>query len=241
MLLLPAPPEKMLSASSKPIVFDPYARRRARVRVPRWLLLLLLGVAAGVGGVLFVQQRYLPPRLSAPESSQLRADFASADAERTRLRGVLAETEHSLKTALDDRKHGIEELAASQDAIQRLRGEVDSLVAFLPSGPRGGAVQVRAARFTVEGGNLVYDVVLSRDRAGGKALAGVLQLVVAGAAGRGTQTTVPLRPVAISVGSHESLHGGLPLPDGFSPRQVTIKVLDRPDGKLLGMRVMHVS
>ena len=58
---------------------------------------------------------------------------------------------------------------------------------------------------------------------------------------RGPDTSIPLKPFAISVGSHESLRGDVPLPDGFSPRETTIKVLDRPDGKLLGMRVMHVQ
>src|SRR5438270_716687 len=77
--------------------------------------------------------------------------------------------------------------------------------------------------------------------AGGKHLPGVMQFVVAGANSRGPDTSIPLKPFAISVGSHESLRGDVPLPDGFSPRETTIKVLDRPDGKLLGMRVMHVQ
>jgi hypothetical protein len=46
--------------------------------------------------------------------------------------------------------------------------------------------------------------------------------------------------VAVSVGPYETLRGTLPLPDGFRPRQTTIHVLDRPDGKLLGMRVINV-
>ena len=33
----------------------------------------------------------------------------------------------------------------------------------------------------------------------------------------------------------------LPLPEGFNPRQTTIHVRDRVDGKLLGMRVMYVK
>lgn len=227
--------------SFKPVVFDPYGQRRSRVRLPRWLVLLLLGVTVGAGGVLFVQKRYLPPRLSAAESAQLRSAFAQADAERTQLKTQLAQAAQRLQAAMDGRKSLDFELAASHDTVERLRGDVASLVASLPPDPRGGVVQVRAARFTVDGGNLVYDVVLSRERADGKALAGVMQLVVAGANGRGARTVVPLKPVAISVVSHESLRGDLPLPDGFNPRETTIKVLDRPDGKVLGMRVMHVG
>ena len=84
-------------------------------------------------------------------------------------------------------------------------------------------------------------MVLSRERAGAKPLAGVMQLVVAGSAKRGPETSLKPSPVAISVGQVESVRGGVPLPDGFDPRQATIHVLDRPDGKLLGMRVINVK
>jgi hypothetical protein len=33
----------------------------------------------------------------------------------------------------------------------------------------------------------------------------------------------------------------VPLPEGFQPRETTVRVLDRADGKLLGMRVLHVN
>src|SRR5439155_11951312 len=50
---------------SKAVIFEPYGRRRSRRTVPRWLVLLLSGIVVGAGGVVFVQERYLPPRLSA--------------------------------------------------------------------------------------------------------------------------------------------------------------------------------
>jgi hypothetical protein len=214
---------------SKPVVFDRYASRRRRWRGPGWLGLLLAGVGAG----------YLPPRLSAGESATLRSSYEQADAERLRLRGELAQTAKRLDAALAERKTMADELSASRQDVERLRSEAAFLVAALPPDPRGGAIQVRAARFTVEGRQLMYDVVLTRERSGGRPLSGVMQFVVAGGGGR--ESTVALKPVAISVASHESLRGGLPLPEGFQPRETTIKLLDRIDGKLLGMRVMHVK
>ena len=47
---------------SRPVIFNPYGRRRSRFRVPRWLVLLLVGAALGMAGVLAVQERWLPPR-----------------------------------------------------------------------------------------------------------------------------------------------------------------------------------
>ena len=224
----------------KPIVLEPYGRRRARRFLPRWLVLLMTGVAVGAGGLLLIQERYLPPRLSADASAELRKSLEQAEADRVRLKAELGDTAKQLETALADKNGLVNEITASRETIARLREDVASVVASLPSDPRGGAVEVRAARFTFEGGTLAYDVVLSRERADGKPFVGVMQLTVAGESGRGAENSITLKPVAVSVGKYESLRGVLPLPEGFKPRQTTINVLDRVDGKRLGMRVMHV-
>ena len=224
----------------RPVVFEPYGKRRSR-RVPRWLLLLVGGIAIGAGGVVFVQERYLPPRLSAEATVQLRQSFEQADSERSRLRSDLAETSKRLEAALAENKNSAGELAATRQTTERLRERLDFVAEALPPDPRGGVVEVRAARFSLTGGKLLYDVLLYRERPGGKPLTGVVQFVVAGESVRGSATTVSSKPVTVSVGRHESLGGSLALPDGFRPRQATVNVLDRPDGKLLGMRVLYVK
>jgi hypothetical protein len=83
--------------------------------------------------------------------------------------------------------------------------------------------------------------VLTRERGAAKPMTGVMQLVAAGDGARGADTSVTLKPVAVTVGSHLLLRGSLPLPEGFRPRQVTVQVLDRAGGKPLGMRVMLVG
>lgn len=227
---------------SKPVVFEPYGRRRSRRRLPGWLLLLLLGTALGAGAVVYVQERHLPPRLSAKASAQLRTSFEQAEQERQRLAGELAAASQRLEAALADKQGLAEQLAAAQRTAEGLRKDVAAVVASLPPDPRGGAIEVRAARFSVEDGALAYDVVLTRDGAAErKPFTGVMQLVVAGESTRGAETTVRLEPVAVTVGAHEAVRGRLPLPEGFTPRQTTVNVRDRADGKLLGMRVMHVK
>jgi len=226
---------------SKPVLFEPYGRRRSRWRLPPWLVLLLLGIAIGAGGVIYVQEKHLPPRLSADDTARLRAAFEQADAERTKLRSDLADTRKQLDAALADKKSLTDEVSGSRAVTDRLRDDIASAVAGLPPDPRGGVVEVRAGRFTVKGGTLAYDVVLSRDKPGSKPLGGVMQIAVTGESGHGSAATTNLKPVAVAVGAHEILRGSLPMPEGFKPRQATVSVLDRPEGKLLGMRVMYVK
>lgn len=224
----------------KPVAFDPYGRRTRR-RVPRWLILLLTGVAAGAAGVIVVQEKYLPPRLSHGESTKLRADFDQADADRKRLAAELSGTSKKLDATLAENKSLADALAGSRRATESLKQDVSSLVAALPPDPRGGTVEVRAGRFSVEGNQLAYDVVVSRPRAGAKPLTGVMQLALTGDSAGKADTTVNLPSVPLSVSSHETLRGSLKLPEGFRPKTATVSLLDREGGSLLGRRVLYVK
>lgn len=224
---------------SRPVVIDTYGSRRRR-GVPRWLLLLLFGMAAGVAAVVYVQEQFLPPRLSASESAQLRSSFAEADADRRRLSGELAEATRSRDATAVENKRLADELAASRAAGDRLRGDLEFVAGALPADPRGGAVEIRAARLVRSGAALGYEVALVREGARGKPIDVVVQLVVTGESPRGGETTVSLEPASTSIGAHQVLRGSAPLPEGLVPRQCAIRVLDRPGGQLLGMRVMFV-
>jgi hypothetical protein len=225
----------------KPVAFDPYGRRRSRWRMPRWLLLLLLGIALGAGGLYFLQERYLPPRLSASASVELRSAYEAAEAARVRLTGELARANEQLAKATTDKKQLADELQASRTSVEALRGDLSAIVASLPPDPRGGAVEIRAARFDAEGRELSYDLLLTRARAGGKPLGAALQLVVAGDSAGGAAKTFTTPAETVSIGAQQVLRGKVALPEGLKPRQVTVQVLDRAGGRSLGMRVLLVK
>ena len=233
----------MFAAARRPVVFDPYRRRR-RVGLPRWLWLLLLGAAAGAAGVLYVQLELLPPRLSADDSAQLRQQSEQATTRAASLHDELARTAQQLAAAQTDNRRLAAEAGSHRDAASAQRQDLAAVVAALPPDPRAAtsAVDVRAGRFSARDGALDYEVVISRDGSnsrGGKPLAGVMQLLLAGdgaAAG-----SVAVNGVALSLVDNQVLRGSVALPAGFRPRQATVQVLDRSAGKLLGTRVLNVK
>ncbi len=230
---------------SQEVIFQSYGRRRSRWRslwsLPRWLVLLLAGIAAGAAAVITVQERYLPPRLSAGESAQLRSAFEQVDAERLRLKAALTEANTRLVTLRADSAQTTEDHAAQAATTARLREDLRAVVMSLPPDPRGGAVAVRAGRFTVKGGQLDYSLVLTRERAVGKPMPGALQLLVAGESERGAPSVVTPQAIPLALGGQEVVRGSLPLPAGFKPRQTTVQVLDRAAGKPLGTRVLLIQ
>ena len=228
-------------ARSRPFAFASYGSRRSRWRLPRWLVLLLAGTAAGAAAVVVIQERYLPPRLSASESVALRSAFERAEVDRLRLSDGLGQTTRRLETALAERKAAADELAASRATATRLHDDLAAVVATLPPDPRVAPVAVRAGRFTAKGGLLNYDLVLTREGATGRPIAGTLQFLVEGESERGAPVTVAAKAIMLSMGRHEVLRGSLPLPVGFRPRQTTIQVLDRLGGAPLGMRVLPIK
>lgn len=224
----------------KPVAFEPYGRRRASYWPPRWLMLLLAGAVAGVAGVLVVQERMLPPRLSASESTALRASLAQTEAERARLAVELAGTSKQLQAAQVERATATADLAADRERTKNSRADIDFLIGSLPPDPRGGAVEVRAAKLTRQRGALGYEVLLTRGKGANAPFAGVMQFVVTGLTG-GVERSLTLEPIKVNVGAHQSLRGSLALPETFTPKMTTIQVLERVGGKSVGMRVLYVQ
>ncbi len=222
---------------SGPVVFERHAYGRRRSwRVPRWLLLLLAGIALGAGGLFYVQQEYLPPRLTPAESQQLQSRLDEVSRERGELKASLDRVTAEAAAARAEGGRLGTELGEARRSVEQLQRDIALFDAVLPPDPRGGAIAVRGARFANEGGRLAYHVLLTRERRDGRPFKGVVELVVAGERGE----TITLDPVELSLAGYRHLQGSLPLPSGFAGRQVTIRVLDRPGGTLQGMRVINV-
>ncbi|ODT36814.1 MAG: hypothetical protein ABS55_05085 [Lautropia sp. SCN 70-15] len=240
-----------LFGRNKPVVFDPYgSSRRSGFPIPRWLLILMLGIVLGAGGLFYAEENYLPPRLTPAESQRLQAHAAQLEAERQRLQAELDKTTAEARAAADtaakqiastqaENKKLSSELAAARESVAPLQRDLALFAEILPPDPRGGAVAVRAANFANDAGQLDYHVLLTRDQKDNKAFEGVVELVVAGSRG-GRAETITLDPLPLKLERYRHLQGKLPLPPGFEGRQVTVRVLDRAGGRQLGMRVLYV-
>ncbi|MBL0719579.1 hypothetical protein JI742_06715 [Piscinibacter sp. Jin2] len=222
---------------NRPVVFDPYARRRRRM--PAWLVSLFIGAALGSGGLWWAQTKWLPPRLSVAEGRDLLARHQAAQAQLATQATALEE----LRQARDGAVAELARLKASAGsegrALEEARATLDALMEALPPDPRDGTVAVRAARFAARGGQLGYTLALSQAGTAPRAL--TLKLVVEGESASGTARSVELSPPPPPpLGRKALLQGSVALPSGLQARQVTVRVLAREGGESLGMRVLPV-
>lgn len=226
---------------SKPTVFKPvsYQRQRKPLRIPKWFLLLLLGVAAGSSGLWYIQENYLPPRLSPEESDKLRAELEVSNRERQQLKTDLKQTTDKLGAAEAESKKAQTDAASSRETSEKLQKDLSQFVLALPPDPRGGPIGIRAASFTPMGDKLGYNVIFTRQRKGDDVFKGVMQLVVTGNRAGRTET-VPLAPIPMAVEAYQQISGTITLPEGMSPREVSVRVLRGAGGEMQSMRVFRI-
>ncbi|MDE2398429.1 MAG: hypothetical protein KGM91_23600 [Burkholderiales bacterium] len=226
---------------SKVVSLGSYRDRRSRRRPPRWLVLIVLGIVLGAGGVILIQQRYLPRRLSVDESAQLQNQFNQANSEQLRFKQELDTASAQLAKALSENKRLNNELGTSRNSVDSLQQDLSAAVEMLPPDPRAGVVAIRGARFSARAGGLDYAAVITTGRSAASLAQGLARLVVVGQSGSGAQTSIATDPVAVRKSAYQVVRGRVPLPAGFKPSQATVQVLDGPGGKALGWRTIRID
>ncbi len=227
---------------SKPAVFKPvpYMRQRQPRRIPRWLVILLVGIAMGAGGLLYVQKNHMPPTLSYDEASQLRSQLEQTTRQRDQFKGELDTRTTELQAARTEASKAVDELAGSRRTVERMQKDLVLFVDALPPDPRAGPVGVRAADFSVAAGKLNYHVVFTRAGKRGEVLKGVMQLLVSGQKAGGKEEAVSVATVPVAIEAYQHMQGAAQLPEGFATKEVIVRVLDAPNGKMIAMRVFRV-
>lgn len=227
--------------SSKPQAFRPTAYGNSRRRgIPRWLVLLLTGIVLGAGGLLFLQKSYGPTRLTVEQSEQLHYDLNSANMDKQRLQTQLNQHTQELKEARSRLQSQDTELQQLQAEIDKLNTDIALFAASAPDDPRGTSPGIRAASFRHEDGSLDYHILVMQDADKVAPFAGEATLVAAGRYSNGRSGNVDLTPFPVSLERYVHLQGTLELPEGFTPREVTIQIRAEGSERVSAMRVIRV-
>lgn len=205
-----------------------------------WLFGLVIGVALGASGVRYwfggqaLQELDALKAQSELRLNESRAEAAAARAFADAVAGQLAIEESTRK--------GLEaSLRSTQTELGRAREQLAFFDQLLPPGPKG-AVSIRALDIERVGPALQYRVLLMRNAQNDELFKGRMQFMANGTLD-GKTVKIPLEPAQLKGGpdapvpsvsdgldlSFEQFQrsgGLLSLPEGFTPRTVTLNVLE---------------
>lgn len=232
-----------LFGSSKRSAFTPtpYGNTRRPRRIPRWLVLILTGIVLGGGGLLFLQKSYGPIRLTVEQSEQLHYDLNSANLDKQRLQSDLNRQNRELATTQTNLGEQSAKLKEALENVVKLKNDVQLFVDAMPPDPRGTSPGIRAASFKNDNGQLAYQMLLMQDKENSPAYQGQIEFVVAGRYPSGKTGNVTLPAFDIDLQHYDHIHGSIPLPQAFTARQVTVRVISRATKKLSATRTLHVT
>jgi len=230
-------------AASKRRVFKPtpYGYRPRRRRIPRWLVLMLAGMALGAGGLLFLQKSYGPVRLTAEQSEQLHLDLNSANIDKQRLQSQLNQQSYELDEARARLEQQSAQLQQTQQLLNQLQNDLNVLADAIPPDPRGTSPGIRAARFQAGSGQVRYRVLIMQDADKSQPFDGTMQFAVAGRLNNGRNATIDLPAIDISLTRYVQLDGVLDLPDNMTPREVTVRIRRAGETQIRATRTLRVA
>ena len=211
------------SGQFKPSVYQLGKRSR---RMPRWLVLRLTGVALGAGRLIFLQTNYGPQRLIFEQSEQLHTEINAANQERQQLQSQLAQATEQRDSSVIGHASLSAELTEAKAKVESLSKELQLFQDAMPPDPRGGPVGIRSGALKRQPGQLNYQILVMRDAGQGQALKGAMTFTIEGTYPNGRVATITPEPVPMNLDRYNMAQGKLALPDEFSPRIATIRVLD---------------
>lgn len=222
----------------RPTAYD-YSRRKRRI--PRWLVLMLTGVIIGAGGLLFIQTSYGPTRLTVEQSEQLHFDLNSANAENQRLQSQLGQTTRELEETQTRLKSQQGSLDNHDQIVDALKKDIDLFADAMPADPRGTSPGIRSASFSTSDGKLNYNILLMQDKEqADQTFTGEMHFNIQGRYPNGRTGYIDLDPIAVSVDRYAHLTGDVTLPDGVSPRQITIQIFEPGNKRAKAMRIINI-
>lgn len=202
---------------------------------------MLTGVVLGSGGLLFLQKSYGPTRLTVEQSEQLHYDLNSANMDKQRLQSQLNQQTRDLSETRANLQAQSEELKKAKAEATKLTADLQLFVDAMPADPRGTSPGIRAATFEAKDGQLHYLMLVMQDEGKTSPFSGQAELNVAGRYANGKSGHIDLPAFKVQLQRYVHLDGALPLPEGFTPRQVSIKITRDGSEKTVATRTIRVS
>jgi hypothetical protein len=226
---------------------SPYHTHRNSRGLPRWLILLVLGILIGSGGVILLQTSYGPKRLTVLESEKLTSDFTTLTLKEQTQQNTITTLTGQLKSSQTASEALI---AEAQNEILKLKKQIEpaeqTLTAFkqaLAANLKFEPVAISADTFTQskQQASINFQLLFVQDPKDKTDFEGSADITFEGRYpnGRAGAIKTPLLPLLVN--SHQLVQGGLEFPAGFIATKGTVRVYKRDSTRALGWRTFNIE
>ena len=226
---------------------SPYDTRRRRRKLPRWFVLLVVGILIGSGGTLILQASYGPKRLTVLESQRLTDDLAAVTLDRQQLQADLTELQRQLDAGQSTAQQTIaqlrDDITALNERMQPLRDEVDLFTKALSAGVKFDPVGITGASFEQANGSekLQYQVVLVQEDDQQPVYDGRIEVTFEGRYPNGRAGAVKALVLPFSLKHYEHLTGSIDMPNSLQASRATLRVYQADGNRALSSRTYQID
>jgi len=226
---------------------SPYETRRRSRRLPRWFVLLVVGILLGGGGVLILQASYGPKRLTIAESQALTDSLAAVSLERQQLQSKVTALERDLKNDKFQAEQNIESLKKSVDELttqlKPVRDEVSLFMQAATTNLSFDPIGVSSVSLVQprNSANLAYHVLLVQKDAKEPVFDGRIEVTFEGRYPNGRAGSIRALVVPVKLGHYQHLIGDVELPNGFQADRGTLRVFQGESTRALSFRTFNVA
>ncbi len=226
---------------------SPYHSHRNSRGLPRWLILLVLGILLGSGGVILLQTSYGPKRLTILESEKLTSDYtALLVKDQTQQNTII-----SLTSQLKSSQEASEQLLqAAQNEILTLKQQLEptqqSLKIFksaLAANMRLEPVGIASERFkqSKQQSSINYELLLLQATDTKSTFNGSADITFEGTYPNGRAGAIKSPMLPLQIESYQLVQGSLEFPPGFTASKGTVRVYKPDSNRALGWRTFNVE
>lgn len=226
---------------------SPYDTRRRSRKLPRWFILLVVGILVGSGGTLILQASYGPKRLTVLESQKLTDDLAAVSLERQKLQANLNEIKRELESSQSDASKTItdlkSEIARLNARMQPLRDEVALFTKALSAGVEFDPIGISGASFAQAKGSdkLAYQILLVQEDDKQPVYKGRIEVTFEGKYPNGRAGAVKALVLPFDLKHYQHLVGDIEIPNSLAASRATLRVYEADGKRALSYRTFKVD